>query len=419
MKIPKEAQNDAALISAGEYDIPMMEAPRTVLDIGAHWGLFTRWALDRWPECHVTAYEPWSENADGFRNNINGEKRVTFVQAAVFDSSGQRDIHAGRSSLCRSLKCEDGEGRKVDCFDSSELEQAEFVKIDAEGAEWEIITHLDLSKAKGIAIEVHTPLDCRRITTYLNQKGFAQVGKKGSAPGCWLLKFVPRNSRNIQRAMIAIPYYGHTPASFGECLCRLVQSPPCHFALRHLIGDSLVCRARNSLSADFLESDCTDLVFIDSDLIFFPQQLGRLLQHDADIVGGFYPKKCEGEVGWVCNGKNSQPDENGLQEVRYMGTGFLRIRRRVFEKMIEAYGKDLQYEPDETGGRIEHDFWSVGIYNFPDGTRRYLSEDWYFCQRWLDLGGKVYGDTGIMVRHVGTAVYPLQTQMEKLLQDSK
>ena len=49
-------------------------------------------------------------------------------------------------------------------------------------------------------------------------------------------------------------------------------------------------------------------------------------------------------------------------------------------------------------------------HQFPGGTRRYLSEDWMFCQRWLDIGGKVYGDAGIVLKHIGSAVYPLQTQ---------
>ena len=90
------------------------------------------------------------------------------------------------------------------------------------------------------------------------------------------------------------------------------------------------------------------------------------------------------------------------------------IKRVVFEQMIDRFGKEIGFMADEVK-RQEYDFWSVGTYQFPDGTRRYLSEDWYFCQRWHDLGGKVWGDTKIVCKHVGQAVYPLKTQESDII----
>ena len=58
----------------------------------------------------------------------------------------------------------------------------------------------------------------------------------------------------------------------------------------------------------------------------------------------------------------------------------------------------------------------MGVYEYQDGHRRYLSEDWYFCQRWLDLGGDVLVDTRIILQHIGTAIFPLQTQRAELFQ---
>lgn len=222
-----------------------------------------------------------------------------------------------------------------------------------------------------------------------------------------------------QKVFVALPVYGGLDPLFSQCLARLIKDPPVAMALRMQPGDSLVSRSRNTLTADFLESDCTDLVFIDTDLVFSNEQLERLCGHDAEVVGGFYPKKQPGPVAWVCNGclTPTTPGADGLQEVRYMGTGFLRVRRGVFERMMAAY-PELQYTRDERG-RVEWDFWSVGVYEYADGLRRYLSEDWFFCQRWLDLGGKVYGDTRLILRHVGQAVYPLPDQEEQIRKEAK
>jgi hypothetical protein len=219
-----------------------------------------------------------------------------------------------------------------------------------------------------------------------------------------------------RKVFVAVPVYGGLDPFFAQSLLRLATDPPCNMALRMHIGDSLVARARNSLTRDFLESDCSHLLFIDSDLIFGPEHVARILAHEEDVVGGMYPKKQEGAINWVVNGcrsaKQARPD--GLLEVQYIGTGFLRVSRRVFEAMIDRWGMDLRYAPDHATHLMEYDFWSVGTYEYPDGYRRYLSEDWYFCQRWLDLGGKVWADTKIVLKHVGTAVYPLKAQEHEL-----
>lgn len=228
-------------------------------------------------------------------------------------------------------------------------------------------------------------------------------------------KIVPIAKPEV-KIYVAVPVYGFHPAQFTASLTRLVLEAPVSLTLKMLQGDSLVCRARNSLSAEFLQSDCTHLLFIDSDLIFSPEHVRRLVAHDKDLVAGFYPKKQEGALNWVCNAKlePTQADQSGLQEVRYMGTGFMLVKRRVFEQMIEAFGDEISYHPDHKPTETEWDFWKVGVHKTADGFKRYLSEDWYFCQRWLELGGKVYGDTRVIAKHVGHATYPLQTQMPEL-----
>lgn len=216
-----------------------------------------------------------------------------------------------------------------------------------------------------------------------------------------------------KKLFVAVPVYGSLEPNFTLCLIRLITEKPCNLGLSIKNGDSLVPRARNALVAQFLASDCTDLLFIDSDLIFTPQHVARIISHDKDVVGGFYIKKMQGIPQFVCNTfENCEPpDADGLQKVKYMGTGFLKISRKAFETIIAKFGEKLWYHPDETPPETkEHDLFTTGVYQFPDGTRRYLSEDWFFCQRWLDCGGDVWADSQICARHVGPAVYPLVTQ---------
>jgi hypothetical protein len=176
-----------------------------------------------------------------------------------------------------------------------------------------------------------------------------------------------------------------------------------------LQGQSLISRARNWLTADFLATDYTHCLWVDCDIIFTPQDVERLASHDeAAIVGGFCPFKKDGELSIAAEflpGPQT-PDERGLLPVRYMGAGFLLVRRDVFERMIAAYGPEISY-PEPNLGQIHHDFWRVGVYRRGrEEPGRYLNEDLFFCQNALDLGFSVYGDTQVALKHIGTIPYP-------------
>ena len=59
----------------------------------------------------------------------------------------------------------------------------------------------------------------------------------------------------------------------------------------HMMNESLITRARNSLAKDFLASESTHLMFIDADVGFNPQDIVRMVHADKDIICGIYPKK--------------------------------------------------------------------------------------------------------------------------------
>ncbi|MDE2097599.1 MAG: hypothetical protein KGL39_10160 [Patescibacteria group bacterium] len=206
-------------------------------------------------------------------------------------------------------------------------------------------------------------------------------------------------------------------------------------------GESPVGRSRNALTAQFLASDCTDILFIDSDLIFTAEQIERIVQHGEDVVGGAYLLKKEGFPRTCSNPKPgiTEPRQDGLMEVAYIGTGFLRVRRSVFERMIDKFFDQMVYLTDDGKQEVQFDFWGMGVYQYPEShqngkevlgnvmskgyseekaryimSRRWLSEDWWFCQRCAELGIPIYMDMKILVGHSGHIVYPTEAQTEIL-----
>lgn len=225
------------------------------------------------------------------------------------------------------------------------------------------------------------------------------------------------------KVFIGLPiYWDVNPLFFHSCLTAFGQLKemsreiaPAGMVVPN-IGDSAIGRSRNGLTRQFLESDCTHLLWIDSDLVFSAQQIVRIVNHPEEVVGGCYLKKQQGDPQLVINTLDNAVNDttSGLVPVRYVGTGFMRIARSVFEKMIQAFGEEMWYRVDEQEV-VEYDFWHMGVYKYPGGNRRWLSEDWWFCQRCHDLGIPVYVDKHILLRHSGNVLFPLRDQENKIL----
>jgi hypothetical protein len=192
-------------------------------------------------------------------------------------------------------------------------------------------------------------------------------------------------------------------------------------------GDALITRARANLMTQFLDDPtATHFLFIDADIGFEPEQVFRLIESGADMVAGVYPIK---RVNWdkarrVIENKRpkvaaaaldyvleiNDPDHvavvNGFTRVRYAGTGFLMIRRHVFEKMCVAYAS-LQFfrehSLDALAGSPNRFALFECMIDAKSGT--YLSEDFAFCKRWTDMGGEIWADLQSRLDHVGPSVF--------------
>lgn len=219
---------------------------------------------------------------------------------------------------------------------------------------------------------------------------------------------------DIPDVFIALPTYSQVMCEFAASLMALLGRVRCKIQFHG--GDSLVTRARNNVTHDFLRTQIPWLLFIDTDLVFSPECILHLLSHgpSVPIVGGCYPRKKPGPAEWILNGlPNTSPDpKTGLQEVYEIGTGMLLVHRSVFGAMKEAY-PHLRYRCDGNKD-IRWDFFPVGTWRGPeakDGEEaRYLSEDWYFCQLARAIGYRIYADTKCWSKHIGMVAYPFPDQ---------
>ncbi len=185
-----------------------------------------------------------------------------------------------------------------------------------------------------------------------------------------------------------------------------------------MTNESLISRARNTLTAKFLNTpESTHLMFIDSDIGWEPWHLLVMINARKDVIGGLYPMKSL-PVKWCVNGipgkETGSPEEPNIVEVSKTGTGFLLIKRDVFEKLNQhpatrPFNNDIGL-PEELNPYMKTYFDTAVREN------RYYSEDWTFCENWRDLGGQVWVDKRVLLRHVGTYVFDGASQ-DKLYKD--
>ena len=195
--------------------------------------------------------------------------------------------------------------------------------------------------------------------------------------------------------------------------------------------DSLIPRARNACITRFMSTDCTHLIFIDSDIEFSPIDVVKMINMDKDVLGGCYSKKAidfssihknfdkventmelvqsAGKYTFNFKPTESHKIENGCIEVLDAPIGFLLIKRNVITKMIEAY-PEREYINDVAPYNIKdddkfYDFFPSSTYKEEDGINRYLSEDYGFCRLWQNIKGEIYIDLTISLNHIGQFIY--------------
>lgn len=259
------------------------------------------------------------------------------------------------------------------------------------------------------------------------------------------------------KLFIATPMYG------GQCLgmymksCLDLQGICAQYRIEtrfsFIFNESLITRARNYLTDEFIRSGFTHLMFIDSDIHYDPRDIIALLALDKDIIGAPYPKK---SIKWpsVIEAVKRKPDIQPAElekvtgdyvfnavvgtgqfsvaeplEVMEIGTGMMMVKKEVFTKWQAQYPQ-YSYKPDHLGQenfdgkRYIHAFFDCIIDRKREleivadlgdrkagekveigGSDRYLSEDYFFCQQWRNMGGKIHLCPWMRTKHVGTYAF--------------
>jgi len=237
----------------------------------------------------------------------------------------------------------------------------------------------------------------------------------------------------MTKLFISTPMYG------GQCfgfytqsllqLNNILRDNNITSMMSFMFNESLITRARNALAHQFLKTDCTHLFFIDADIRFNAPDVLKMIEADKDIICGIYPKK---EINWgsvkramdsgVANdelkwhtgsfvvnlvgyaGEVTVP-VNEPVEIWNGGTGFMMIKREVFEKLadlVPSYTNDVT----DLSGNIKADeikeFFATSI---EPGTNRLLSEDYHFCRIWREAGGQIFAAPWAHLAHVGSYVF--------------
>ena len=242
---------------------------------------------------------------------------------------------------------------------------------------------------------------------------------------------MPGNAMNIQvnidylrttRVHICMPCYGGqlTESTFMSYIkwSNTARQLGLDWTVETMTNESLISRARNTLTAKFLHNkESTHLMFIDADIGWEPWHLLVMLDAQKDVIGGLYPMKSL-PVKWCVNGiPGVAEDPNSpLIEVAKTGTGFLLIKRDVFEK-IDAHPATKPFAND-IGLPRELDQYMKTYFDTAVREGRYYSEDWTFCENWRDLGGQVWVDKRVLLKHTGTYVFDGNVQ-EQLYRDLK
>jgi hypothetical protein len=166
------------------------------------------------------------------------------------------------------------------------------------------------------------------------------------------------------------------------------------------LGNCYIDLTRNRLVRNFLETDFTDMVFIDTDLAFDEDAIYKLVQHDTQMVGGAYPYRNPANKGFPIDiklDKDKFPVTNfdlKLIECEHIPTGLLRIRRDVFDVLKEKYPENI----DEKGDPFH---FRTGLLFAEKGDHKFYGEDVYFSKICNEAGIKVYCDPTITFAHIG------------------
>jgi hypothetical protein len=181
-----------------------------------------------------------------------------------------------------------------------------------------------------------------------------------------------------------------------------------------IANESLVTRARNLAAANFLTlKKPTHLIFIDVDQGFKPEEILVLLNHKKDLIVAPVPLKT---IPLTYNINPLQGEivdpKTGLLKLARGGTGCMIIKKEVLENLkthpgVHYYENDIKFNNEGVGIDQEHlyTYFNTGVIEDEQGRKRFMSEDYDFCEKVKDQGVDIWCDTRLTLTHMGIYNY--------------
>lgn len=154
--------------------------------------------------------------------------------------------------------------------------------------------------------------------------------------------------------------------------------------------NTYLANARTDLLKHALTTKAERILWVDSDMLFTPEDVFALLAIDADMVSGMYTTKERDAavVGDFLDGAPKHLQLGTMLEMKSVGFGFVVMTRRVAERMIEKHGDNAFAMVDDG-----------------QGTILASGDDMAFCHRWRGIGGRIFMHTGVRLGHIGYQAY--------------
>jgi hypothetical protein len=185
-----------------------------------------------------------------------------------------------------------------------------------------------------------------------------------------------------------------------ECAEALRELERRGYAVRRVRGYSQIDLGRSHMASDALADGFEELMWVDSDVAFKPDDVERLRSHNLPIAAGLYARK--NRRGLACSflpGVESAvfgPDR-ALFEVLYVGFGFVLTRRAVYDAVRAKFALP---ECNRRFGKPLVPYFMPTFVPDPPG-HWYLGEDYSFCERARQACFKVMADPTIRLWHIG------------------
>ena len=196
-------------------------------------------------------------------------------------------------------------------------------------------------------------------------------------------------------------------------------------------NESLIQRGRNTIAHHFMKmQDATHLMFIDADQKFLANDIALMIKADKGIIGGPVPMKGidweKVRQGAVLNHQNLSSlsgifNINKLKnhemiasnlpfQVKHIGTGFMLIRRDVFEKIKPHVG---WYS--NTGNTTDVNDKIYDYFKVQNVNNELLSEDYNFCHMYREHGGTIWAAPWCVLGHFGSYLFSGQYAQQGVL----